>query len=192
MRFRALLSGLILCACGAAWAQSPSYGVGRAPTPEEIRAWDITISPDGKNLPPGKGTAKEGAAIFAQKCAACHGATGSGGPAPMLIKPETPMKSSPPCLAPCIGPGNVMALHSPHATTIWDFINRAMPFGQEGSLKPDEVYALTAFLLYKNSVIREDEVLDQTTLPQVRMPNRDGYAIPNWEPGMPRPFPNQH
>src|SRR5271170_2239635 len=192
MRFNVLLPALILCACGATWAQSSTYGVGRTPTPEEIRAEDITISPDGKNLPPGKGTAKEGAAIYAQKCAVCHGENGSGGLAPMLIKPETPVKSSTPCLQPCIGPGDVMALHAPYATVIWDYINRAMPFRQEGSLKPDEVYSLTAFLLYKNGVIQEDEVLAQTTLPQVKMPNRDGYAIPAWKPGMPRPFPNGH
>ncbi len=81
---------------------------------------------------------------------------------------------------------------APYATVLWDHIHRAMPFRQEGSLEPDEVYALTAFLLHENGVIREDEVLDQTTLPGVKMPNRDGYAIPDWKPGMPRPFPNQH
>ena len=188
MRFRCLLGALILCACGATWAQSPTYGVGKTPTPEQIRAEDITISPDGKNLPPGQGTAKEGAAIYAQKCSMCHGANGSGGLAPMLIKPETPVKNATPCLAPCITPGDVMALHAPYATVIWDYINRGMPFKQEGSLKPDEVYSLTAFLLYKNGVIQEDEVLAQTTLPQVKMPNRDGYAIPDWKPGMKRPF----
>ena len=105
--------------------------------------------PRRKNLPPGQGTAKEGAAIFAQKCAMCHGANGSGGLASMLIKPETPLNSSMPCLEPCIRPGSVMALHAPYATVIWDYINRGMPFKQEGSLKPDEVYSLTAFLLYK-------------------------------------------
>lgn len=191
MRFSALLASMILCVCGAARAQSPTYGVGRTPTAAEIRAEDITISPDGSNLPPGKGTAKEGAMIFAQKCVACHGETGSGALAPMLIKPATPVKSATPCLAPCIGPGNVMALHAPYATVMWDFINRAMPFTQEGSLKPDEVYALTAFLLYKNGVIPEDEVLNQTALPQVKMPNREGAAIPDWKPGMSRPFPNR-
>ncbi len=191
MRSSVVLSVMILCVCGAASAQSLTYGVGKTPTPEEIRAEDITISPDGKNLPPGKGTAKEGAQIFAQKCMACHGGNGYDGLAPMLIKPPAGVKSSTPCLAPCIGPRNVMALHAPYATVMWDFINRAMPFAQEGSLKPDEVYALTAFLLYKNGVIREDYVLDQTTLPQVKMPNGDGAAIPEWKPGMPRPFPNK-
>src|ERR1700677_2159174 len=190
MRFKALLPALVLWACCGTWAQSATYCVGKAATAGEDRAEDITISPDGKNLPPGQGTAKEGAAIYAQKCAMCHGQNGSGGLAPMLVKPETPVKSSTPCLEPCIGPGSVMALHAPYATVIWDYINRGMPFKQEGSLKPDEVYSLTAFLLYKNGVIQEDEVLAQTTLPQVKMPNREGYAIPDWKPGMKRPFPN--
>jgi len=175
----------------SAWAQSPTYGVGKAPSAEEIRATDITISPDGSNLPPGKGSAKEGAPLFAQKCAACHGATGSGGPAPMLIKPPSGTKVSAPCLNPCINEGNVMALHSPYATTLWDYINRGMPYKQEGTLKPDEVYALTAFILFKNGVVPEDMILDAQSLPQIKMPNQNGYALPQWKHGMPRPFPNK-
>lgn len=182
------LAGLALAACDAAWAQSPTYGLGKTPTADEIRAWDISISPDGKELPPGSGTAKQGAPIYAQKCSICHGATGSEGPAPMLIKRQNPPANPGPCVAPCIRDGNVMAMHAPYATVMWDYINRGMPFKAEGSLKPDEVYSLTAFLLYKNGVIGEDDVLDQQTLPQVKMPNRDGYAIPNWKPGQPRPF----
>ena len=92
-------------------------------------------------------------------------------------------------MAPCIRGSNVIALHSPYATTIWDYINRGMPFAKEGTLKPNEVYALTAFLLYKNGVIPEDQVLDAQSLPQIKMPNRDGYALPEWKHGMPRPFP---
>jgi hypothetical protein len=185
---RLLLPVVILGVCHAGWAQSPTYGVGKTPSAEEIRAWDIAISPTGKELPPGRGTAKEGAQLYAQKCVACHGATGSEGPAPMLIKRQNPPANPGPCLNPCIRDANVMAVHSPYATTIWDYINRAMPFKQEGTLKPDEVYALTAFILYKNGVIQEDDVLDAQSLPQVKMPNRDGYAIPDWKPGMPRPF----
>jgi len=172
-------------------AQSPTYGLGKTPSAEEIRAMDITISPDGSNLPPGSGSAKQGAPLFAQKCAMCHGASGAGGPAPRLVKTEDAGVKAAPCLAPCINNGNVMALHSPYATTLWDYINRGMPFLQEGSLKPNEVYAITAFLLYKNGVIAEDQVLDAQSLPQVKMPNRDGYAIPAWKPGTPRPFPNR-
>src|SRR5213595_3526450 len=122
--------------CLIAWAQSPTYGLGKTPTAEEIRAWDIAISPDGKELPSGSGSAKEGAPLYAQKCAACHGATGSGGRAPQLIKTDSPPTG--PCLSPCIRGANVMAIHSPYATTIWDYINRGMPFSKEGSLKPDE------------------------------------------------------
>ena len=183
-----LLPVAMLALCVAAKAQSPTYGVGRTPTPEEIKAWDIAIGPDGKELPPGSGTAKQGAPIYAQKCAACHGATGSEGPGPMLMKPQGEAKSNGPCLNPCIRENNLMAVHSPYATTIWDYINRGMPFRQEGTLKPDEVYALTAFILAKNGVIGEDEVLDQNTLPKVKMPNANGYAIPEWKPGQPRPF----
>lgn len=174
-------------------AQSPAYGLGKTPTEAEIRAWDIAISPDGKELPAGTGTAKEGAPLYAQKCAACHGANGYEGRAPQLIKidPSATGVKQPPCLAPCIRGANVMALHSPYATTMWDYINRGMPFGKEGTLKPNEVYALTAYLLFKNGVIPEDQVLDAKSLPQVKMPNHDGYALPEWKHGTPRPFPNK-
>jgi S-disulfanyl-L-cysteine oxidoreductase SoxD len=185
---RFLLPAAVLGVCCAGWAQSPTYGVGRTPSDEEIRAWDISISPAGKELPPGSGTAKEGAQLYSQKCAACHGVSGSEGPAPMLIKRQNPPANPGPCVAPCIRDANVMAMHAPYATVMWDYINRGMPFKQEGSLKPNEVYALVAFLLYKNGVIGEDEVLDQQSLPKVKMPNAEGYAIPEWKPGQPRPF----
>ena len=180
--------------CPMVWTQSPTYAIGRAPTAAEIRAWDISISPTGKELPPGHGTAKEGAGLYVRKgCAGCHGATGySGGHAPTLIRRKDPPPTaanapSPMCLAPCVNDSNVMALHSPYATTIWDYINRGMPLGKEGSLKPDEVYALTAFLLYKNDVIQEDEVMDAQTLPKVKMPNQGGFALPpEWKHGEPR------
>jgi cytochrome c len=184
---------MVVGLCYPAQAQSPTYGLGRTPSAEEIRAADIMISPTGKELPPGSGAAKEGAPLYAQKCASCHGGTGAGGRAPMLIKPDSTAAAEPgkqpPCLSPCIRGSNVMALHSPYATTIWDYINRGMPFAKEGTLKPNEVYALTAFLLYKNGVIPEEQVLDAQSLPQIKMPNRDGYALPEWKHGMPRPFP---
>ena len=175
----------------AVWAQSPTYGVGRAPSAEEVRAWDISISPTGKELPPGRGTAVEGARLYVQKgCAGCHGPTGSSGKAPILIRRKDPPAASMPsmpCLSPCIRDATAMAVHSPFATVIWDYINRGMPLGREGSLKPDEVYALTAFLLFKNDVIKEDDVLDQQSLPKVNMPNRDGFAMaPEWKPKTPR------
>jgi hypothetical protein len=92
-----------------------------------------------------------------------------------------------PCLAPCVNDNNVMALHSPFATVMWDYINRGMPLGKEGTLKPDEVYALTAFLFYKNGVIQEDAVMDAQSLPKVAMPNRQGFALPpEWKSKTPR------
>ena len=180
---------MTLGVCVVASAQSPTYGLGRTPTAEEIRAVDITISPDGKQLPPGSGSAREGAPLYAQKCAACHGKEGYEGRAPQLITADlTAATKLPPCLAPCIRGANAMAIHSPFATVIWDYINRAMPFGKEGSLTPNEVYALTAFLLYRNGVIPEDKVIDTMNLPQIKMPNQNGYVLPEWKHGMPRLF----
>jgi cytochrome c len=180
----------IIAAAGAAVsAQSPTFGVGRAPTAEEIRSWDISIRPDGHELPAGRGTAKDGAAIYVSKgCAGCHGRSGSGATAPTLIKSDGTTKSNVPCLAPCVNDNNVMALHSPYATVMWDYINRGMPLGKEGSLKPDEVYALTAYVLFKNGVIREDEIMDAHSLPNVAMPNRQGFALPTepWKHAAPR------
>jgi len=186
---RLLLVTTILGICQTSWTQSPTYGLGRTPSAEEIRAWDIAISPTGKELPSGQGTAKEGAVLYVRKgCAGCHGATGSGAHAPTLISRKgTQPASSAPCLAPCVNDANTMGVHSPFATTIWDYINRGMPLGKEGTLTPNEVYALTAFLLYKNDVIKEDEVMDAQSLPKVKMPNRDGFALPpEWKHGEPR------
>src|SRR5882672_4115880 len=157
-------------------AQSPTYHLGRTPTPEEIRAWDIAISPTGKELPPGHGTAKEGAELFVNKgCVACHGRNGEGGKAPTLIVPKgastAPGRAKPEMDMGIQAPG-LMAVSAPFATTMWDYINRGMPLGREGSLTHDEVYSLTAFLLYRNGVVKsEDDVIDAQSLPKVPMPN---------------------
>jgi S-disulfanyl-L-cysteine oxidoreductase SoxD len=182
-----LLAAIFSVAMSAS-AQSPKYGVGRTPTAEEVRAWDISIGPDGKELPPGHGTAAEGAKLFrAKECVVCHGSTGSGGPAPTLIKSDGTKKSKYPCLVPCVDDNLVMSLHAQYATTMWDYINRAMPLNKQGTLKPDEVYSLVAFLLFKNGVIPENQVLDAQTLPKVKMPNRDKVAtMPEWKHAAPR------
>ena len=163
-------------------AQEPVYNLGRAPTVEEIRRWDIAVGPEGRELPPGSGTAKEGATIFAQRCSACHGRTGVEGPAKVLVGGRG-----------AIGlPNALKTIGSfwPFATTLWDYINRAMPQRQEGSLTPDQVYAVTAFLLYRNGIIQEDDILDSRSLPRIQMPNRNGFypSEPAWTPGMRRPF----
>jgi cytochrome c len=192
---RLFLVTAVLGICQSAWTQSPTYGVGRTPSAEEIRAWDIAISPTGKELPTGHGTAKEGAVLYVRKaCAGCHGAMGSGAHAPTLISrknvqtaPSGQMAAPLFCLAPCVNDSNTMGIHSPFATTIWDYINRGMPLGKEGTLAPNEVYAITAFLLYKSDVIKEDEVMDAQSLPKVKMPNRNGFALPpEWKRGTPR------
>jgi mono/diheme cytochrome c family protein len=168
---------LALLMGATALAQSPTYGVGSTPSAEEIRAWDISIGPTGAELPPGRGSAKEGALLYRQKgCAGCHGATGTGGTAPVLKAKNEPNLGT-------WERGRVLPVRSPFATTVWDYINRAMPLNREGTLTPDEVYALTAFLLYINEVIPEDEVLDAQNLPKVKMPIGDKYAaLPDWKP----------
>jgi mono/diheme cytochrome c family protein len=161
----------------SALAQSPTYGVGRTPSAEEIRAWDISIGPTGAELPPGRGTAKEGAELYKQKgCAVCHGATGTEGAAPNLKGKADPKTDT-------WDRGRILPIRSPFATTVWDYINRAMPLGREGTLTPNEVYSLTAFLLSINAVIPEDQVLDAQSLPKVKMPIGDEYAsLPEWKP----------
>ena len=176
---RLLGAAIALSASATALAQGPTYHLGRVPSQEEIKARDIAISPEGKELPPGRGTAKEGATVYTQKCAACHGpnATGSA-----LHRGLIPLGNAKPVKIP-------FSL-VPYATTVWDFINRAMPQSKPGSLTPDEVYAVTAYVLYRNDVIKETDVLDATSLPKIRMPNRDNFlpAQPEWNPKAKRPF----
>ncbi len=177
----ALLRVLALALLMGASVMAQSYGVGRTPTAEEIRAWDISIGPTGEELPPGRGTVREGAQVYRAKgCAACHGASGIDGKAPIL-------KSKAPPNPDVWARGRILPLRSPFATTVWDYINRAMPLNNEGTLTADEVYALTAYLLFINEVIAEDVVLDAKSLPQVKMPIGDNYArLPEWKPGTPR------
>jgi cytochrome c len=182
-RLVAVAALAVTVACVGVLAQTPSYNsVGRTPTQEEIRAWDISVGPAGKELPPGSGTAKEGAAIYTRKCAACHGATlegGGGGPA--LVGGQGTLTT--------LRIQRTIGSYWPFATTIWDYINRAMPPTQRGSLSANEVYALTAFLLYKNDIIQESDVVDAKTLPEVRMPNRNNFVPlwPEWKKDAKRP-----
>lgn len=173
MRFSKLLAAFsILVAC-AAQAQTPDYkNVGRTPTKQEIAAVDISIGPDGKGLPPGSGSAKEGAPIFAAKCAVCHGPNAEGGQIGTQLAADKSAMETFTTLKPLRVPGD----YWPYAPMIWNYINRAMPRGQGGTLAPNEVYALTAFILYKSKIVQEDEVLDAKTLPKVQMPNRNGFT----------------
>ncbi len=163
-----------------ALAQGPTYGVGRPPTPEEIRAWDIAIGPTGEELPPGRGSAVEGSRVYRAKCAGCHGQNGVGASAPLL---KSRNGANPDVWA----RGRILPVRAPFATTVWDYINRGMPLNAEGTLTADEVYALTAYLLHINDVIPENQVLDAENLPKVKMPLGDAYApLPDWKPRTPR------
>jgi mono/diheme cytochrome c family protein len=187
MRSSSLLAAFLLptfltLAASSAVAQSPTFGLGRTPTGEEVRAWDISIHPvTGAELPPGRGTATEGALLYRRHCARCHGGDGTEGRAPRLVKQDRPADTHPWNL------GRILPIRSPYAPTVWDYINRGMPLNREGTLTPDEVYALTALMLYWNGIIAEDEVMDERSLPLVEMPNRDAWApLPDWKPGTPR------
>jgi cytochrome c len=175
--------GLVAVALGCVlpgWsAEEPAggYGVGRPATEEEIRAWDIDVAPTGEGLPPGQGTVKQGALLYAAKCAACHGPTGTEGPKDRLVGGRDTLTTPKPI--------RTVGSYWPYATTLYDYIHRAMPFNEPQSLTSDEVYALVAWLLHQNGIIPDDQVIDARTLPLVQMPNRNGF-IPDPRPDVPR------
>jgi len=157
----------LLLAAGAASADGPNLGTRLNPT--ELAAWDLSVLPDGGNLPPGSGTPAQGARIFAQKCVACHGEMGKGGISAALVGggPLTTIS----------GGQKTIANFWPYPTTVFDIIRRAMPWQQPKSLTNDEVYALTAYIFALNKLIGEDATMNAETLPAVRMPNRDGFIV---------------
>ena len=137
---------------------------------------NISIGPDGKGLPPGSGTAMQGAPIFAEKCAVCHGESGEGGKiGTQLVASQADYES-----LKTMKPVRAVANYWPYATMIWDYIHRAMPRHQAGTLTTNEVYALTAFILAKSNIIKDDDVLNAQTLPKVQMPNRKGFVPANF------------
>ncbi len=166
---------------GAAQGAQEQFGFGRAATAEEIAAWDIDVMPDGTGLPEGEGTAASGAPIYAQQCAVCHGQTGEGGIADRLVgyTPET----TPP-FGPRYeewrgdGPDVTYSVGNywPYATTLFDYIRRAMPSNAPGTLEADQVYGLVAWILAENGLIGTDEAMNATTLPAVEMPARDIFV----------------
>ena len=164
---------IALMACLSALAQTATYkNVGRTPTQQEIQAWNISVGPEGKELPPGSGTVQQGAALYGQKCAMCHGPNLQGSPlAPRLLKGNGTANP--------LQPDRTIGAYWPFATTIWDYINRAMPRNQEGSLRANEVYSLTAYILYRNGIIPETKVIDAKILPGIQMPNRNGFVPPS-------------
>ena len=175
--YELLVPVMVLAACVTGLAQSRPYNVGSVPPPEEVRAFDVRVGPSGKELPPGSGTAKEGATLYAQRCAACHGPNGAGGTADRLVATTPANAATRPRLHGSIA-------YYPYATIAWDFINRSMPANKPGSLSADEVYAVTAYLLFRNGIIQESDAMDAKSLPKVQMPNRNGFVptVPVWPP----------
>lgn len=156
------------CFCVAAMAQSPKYKVGRAPTAEEIKAWNISVMPDGTGLPEGKGTAVEGKDVYSRRCSECHGNELQGGDAEALVGGKGTLATPKPL--------KTVGSYWSHATTLIDYVNRAMPFDTPGVLTNDQLYAVTAFVLFKNEIIAETDEMNAETLPKVKMPNADGFV----------------
>ncbi len=161
--FVLLIAGLnlLLTTVAESAQRSGTYGFGSVASANEVQAVDIAVGPDGDGLPPGQGAVAEGAAVYKAQCASCHGPSGIEGPRSRLVGGELPVKT--------------IGSYWPYATTIFDYIRRAMPIPKPGALTNQQVYALTAWLLYQNKIIAADAVMDAQTLPQVHMPNREGF-----------------
>jgi S-disulfanyl-L-cysteine oxidoreductase SoxD len=173
----AICSATLVAICAATLSGSrDQLGVGRPPTADELKAIDIEVLPDGRGLPAGSGTAERGKTVYANRCVSCHGATGKEGPQDVLVGGQGTLASGKPL--------KTVGSYWPYATTLWDYINRAMPFDHPGTLPPDDVYATTAYLLYLNAIVGERDVMDATTLPRVQMPNRNGF-VPDARPDVP-------
>lgn len=177
-----LLAAVLLSACampGSSTAPQSAapLGIGRVATPAEIKGWDIDVDATGRGLPPGRGTVAAGKAIYDGKCAACHGATGTGATAPALAGGIGTIATRKPI--------RTVGSFWPYAPPVFDYINRAMPWDKPLSLTPDEVYAVTAYVLHLNKLLPADAVLDAKALAAVKMPNRDGFVTPARDPEIP-------
>ena len=162
---KAFLPVAVLAIALPALAQGPKkLGIGREALPEEVKAWDIDVRPDGLGLPAGKGSVKEGETLYLEKCATCHGEFGEGaGRWPVLVGGKGTMKAA--------NPEKTIGSFWPFASTVFDYVNRAMPFGNAQSLTPNEVYAITAYLLNMNEIVKDDFVLSKENFTSVKLPN---------------------
>ena len=161
-------------ACVSIGAAQEGPRLGVPATPEQVAGWDISIGPDGAGLPPGSGTAAAGKTVYDAKCLACHGVDGAGQPNDRLVGGQGTLREA--------APIRTLGSYWPYATTVFDYIRRAMPYVTPHTLTPDETYAVTAYLLALNGVIEQDAVMDATTLPKVVMPNRDNFESAYREP----------
>src|SRR5512143_3657203 len=165
---RGALLALACALAGAAVGAPATYGFGKPASAAEIAGWDIDVRPDGTGLPKGRGSVEQGQAIYDEKCASCHGTFGESNSYLQLAGGVGSLGSDQPV--------RTTGSKLNYATTLWDYINRAMPFEAPKTLTPDEVYALTAYVLNLNDILPADAVLDRESLPRVKMPNRDGMT----------------
>jgi S-disulfanyl-L-cysteine oxidoreductase SoxD len=170
MRKATLAAAIVVLSAAMVNAAEPvkSPYLGTPMTAEDLAKWDLTIFPDGRGLPEGRGTAAEGRAVYDKHCASCHGMSGRGGTAEELVSAPQPLTDE--------GASKAIGPYWPYATTLFDFTRRSMPPQAPGSLTADEVYAVTAYLLAANKVIGEADEMTAKTLAKVKMPNRDGFV----------------
>jgi len=163
-----LAATFFVLAAPAAFAQQGPK-LGKPISAEDLAPWDISIGPDGAGLPPGNGTVKDGEATFAAKCQPCHGAKGAGTPNDRLVGGQGSLPGEK-------APVKTVGSFWPYATTLFDYIRRAMPLPESKSLTSDEVYGVVAYLLNLNGVVPDDATMNAQTLPKVTMPNREGFV----------------
>lgn len=166
-RLTLLAAGAILPAHAALAAEPGHFGLGTTPTAQQIEGWAIAVRPDGEGLPPGSGSVKDGDPLYAAMCATCHGTFGEGAGRYPRLAGEGKLTGE--------RPEQTVGTFWPYATTLFDYINRAMPFRSPHVLPPEQVYALTAYVLNLNNLVDDDFVADRNSLPKVKMPNRDGF-----------------
>ena len=168
-----VIAAAALAACAGQPPAGKTPAFGAAMSAEEVARWDISIPPSGAGLPKGGGSARQGLKVYEEKCQSCHGAKGAGKPADPLaggigsLATKTPLRT--------------VGSYWPYATTLFDYVRRAMPITNPLSLSDDEVYAVSAYVLFLNGIVAEDAVMNAQTLPQVKMPNRDGF-VSDWPP----------
>lgn len=161
-------SWILVCALAIQPLCAQQFGLGREAAPDEVANWDMTIGPEGEELPEGSGSVQDGAQVYEVRCKECHGEAGAGGDQAALVGGPEELKQAPPI--------KTVGSYWPYATTLFDYTRRAMPFEEPGTLNADQLYAVTAYVLSLSGIVDENATLDRESLPKVVMPNREGFV----------------